>query len=366
MASSRPSDRVLAYIDETMESIYRDLQALPVGKPSVSLKRISQLKPRQQPDGQVCWEIVTCVLTILAEIQRAIRQDIIVTKRDIFYRDPELFLKQETVDRLIEDIAHTCDVQRIDLHIVASPRGLVVGLSQSTEPETTPISLDGRSVDHPKWILVVEKDASVHKFCMGLKLTTSRQPFSRCRIKRGIRITFLVLVSLLQYRSDPPLFPVSDNPQAKGFPDLATLRFLRMVLDHPAFSGPIFGLFDMDPYGLEILRCYRTGSKISLGDAQKRVPEMQWLGLRLEHLAKKDVTMLALTMKDRSRAKKMLETMTLANGEVVPGTAECRVEAQRMLMAGKKAEIQTAESVMDMATWLEETMMTAVLGAQQG
>ncbi|RMZ88035.1 hypothetical protein DV736_g4730, partial [Chaetothyriales sp. CBS 134916] len=353
------ADKVLGYIDETVENIYRELHTQPGGVPSITLKRISQLKPYQQPDGQTRWEIESrdtrysfpgktkdearrfaCVLSILTEIQRAIHQGIIVTKRDIFYRDPKLFIKQETVDRLIEDIAHTCNVQRIDLHIVASPRGLVVGISQSNEPETTPVSLGDRSIGHLKWILVVEKEASRHNICMHLKLTASRQLFNRCQIRHGIEMT------------------------AKGFPDLATLRFLRMVLDHPVFSGPIFGLLDMDPYGIEILRCYRTGSKISLGDTQSRVPEMQWLGLRLEHLAEKDAAVLELTMRDRSRARKMLESMTLMNGEVVPGTADCRAEAQRMLMAGKKAEIQTAESVMGIARWLEERMATAVSEAR--
>ncbi|RMZ79734.1 hypothetical protein DV738_g3269, partial [Chaetothyriales sp. CBS 135597] len=374
MADSRPAARVLAYIDETVEGINRELRASPVGKPSVSLKRISQLKARQQPDGQVCWEIVSRPARYYfpgrtkdeaRRFGKAIRQDVIVTKRDIFYRDPGLFIKQETVDRFIEDIAHTCDVQRIDLHVVASPRGLVVGLSKSSEPETTPISLDDRSVDHLKWILVVEKDASGHEICTSLKLTENRQLFSRCRIKPGIRMPVSALVSLLPYRPEPILLLLSDKLQAKGFPDLATLHFLRMVLDNPTFSGPVFGLFDMDPYGLEILRCYRTGSKISLGNTHKTVPEMRWLGLKLEHLATKDVTVLGLTMKDRSRAKNMLEIMTLANGEVVPGTAECRVEAQRMLMAGKKAEIPTAESVVDMARWLEDEMAKRVMEARQ-
>ena len=44
------------------------------------------------------------------------------------------------------------------LEEVASPKGLVVGLREPSEPETTPLGLAGRSVEHLKWILVVEKE----------------------------------------------------------------------------------------------------------------------------------------------------------------------------------------------------------------
>jgi hypothetical protein len=39
--------------------------------------------------------------------------------RDIYYRDPELFKRQTTVDRYIDDIAYTCGVARADLNVVS-------------------------------------------------------------------------------------------------------------------------------------------------------------------------------------------------------------------------------------------------------
>ena len=39
--------------------------------------------------------------------------------RDLYYREPELFKKQETVDRYLDDIAHTCKVSRNDLKVVS-------------------------------------------------------------------------------------------------------------------------------------------------------------------------------------------------------------------------------------------------------
>ena len=95
---------------------------------------------------------------------------------DIFYRDPSLFGKQDVVDRLIDDVAHTCGVQRSALRVVsrfehlvrqlmigetASPKGLVVGWqADNTEPETIPISVDAPNIDHINWVLVIEKEAS--------------------------------------------------------------------------------------------------------------------------------------------------------------------------------------------------------------
>ena len=38
---------------------------------------------------------------------------------DIFYHDPSLFGKQDVVDRLIDDVAHTCGVQRSALRVVS-------------------------------------------------------------------------------------------------------------------------------------------------------------------------------------------------------------------------------------------------------
>jgi meiotic recombination protein SPO11 len=40
--------------------------------------------------------------------------------RDIYYRDPELFMKQAVVDRYVDDIAYTLGVERDALNVVSS------------------------------------------------------------------------------------------------------------------------------------------------------------------------------------------------------------------------------------------------------
>ena len=51
------TQRVLTYIDATIQNIYRELHIRPCGKPSITLRRITKLKARQQEDAGVCWEI---------------------------------------------------------------------------------------------------------------------------------------------------------------------------------------------------------------------------------------------------------------------------------------------------------------------
>ena len=40
-------------------------------------------------------------------------------RRDIYYRDPELFVKQAVVDRCVDDIANFLDVSRSALNVVS-------------------------------------------------------------------------------------------------------------------------------------------------------------------------------------------------------------------------------------------------------
>jgi meiotic recombination protein SPO11 len=138
--------------------------------------------------------------------------------------------------------------------------------------------------------------------------------------------------------------------QGKGYPDLATRQFLRTAIDSSTFHGPILGLFDYDPYGIDILKCYRVGSKAS---AKLAIPEMKWIGIKSQDVG--DGAM-ALSQADRVRAHNLLEVM-LAKGDVGSKLAECVSELQRMLMLNVKAEIQILDNdARVMMSWLEDKM----------
>ena len=45
----------------------------------------------------------------------------------MYYRDPELFVKQAVIDRYIDDLAYTLEVSRHELNVVATAKGLING-----------------------------------------------------------------------------------------------------------------------------------------------------------------------------------------------------------------------------------------------
>ena len=99
------------------------------------------------------------------------------TKRDLYYQDVELFENQKVVDSTINSIAAYMEVERLELNIAASPKGLVYGdliiftnsgrtveISRNNGPSTIPLMLDEPLIRisegfDAKCILVVEKEA---------------------------------------------------------------------------------------------------------------------------------------------------------------------------------------------------------------
>lgn len=187
---STTSSKVLEFIDRIFETIDCALHAPrpPFPEVSVQLKRVSKdvsclngskghnaaARKAGSRNVKYCWpgdtlaeaERFTHLLAIFGEIRTAILSNTVVTKRDIYYHQPELFGKQENVDKWIDDIAFTCGVRRQDLMVTASPKGLVSGLELdegSEKVQTIPMTLleiTFEHIRHVKWILVVEKEAS--------------------------------------------------------------------------------------------------------------------------------------------------------------------------------------------------------------
>lgn len=67
--------------------------------------------------------------------------------------------------------------------------------------------------------------------------------------------------------------------QAKGFPDLATRRFV-CTLQTIQPGIPIFALVDFDPHGVAIMRTYKYGSRRLGHEEDATAPALRWLGIR--------------------------------------------------------------------------------------
>ncbi|OCT52499.1 Meiotic recombination protein rec12 [Cladophialophora carrionii] len=329
------NQQVIDYIEATFNAILYEIRRPSAdGKPVVTLNRIVSVKPYYDDDdfARLKWHVearevkyhfpgknrdeawrFACVGRILSEIYAALRQGVTITKRDIYYHDPALFKSQGTVDRYVDDIAHTCRVTRRDLNVVASPKGLVAGLSTSSADDQTPIIqsiCEGTPINataHIGWILVVEKEA-------------------------------------------------------KGYPDLATKQFLRQVLDHATFSTPVFGVFDWDPDGICILKCYLYGSRNLAQEHDCNIPEMRWVGLKAG-----DTTICQsanelsrqMSKRDRIAAISMLANQEWRDdiGDVLAGLQEALAELRLMLMLNRKAEIQSLDEAQGgLEDWLADKM----------
>ena len=119
----------------------------------------------------------------------------------------------------------------------------------------------------------------------------------------------------------------------------------------------MLGLFDFDPYGVDILKCYRIGSKASAGQKALAIPEMRWTGLKSEDIVGLETGSMPLSQADRAKAQKLLDGL-LMEDVVASDMVECRSELQKMLMLNMKAEIQALDAGLGGThAWLESKMM---------
>ncbi|OBT52587.1 hypothetical protein VE04_07047 [Pseudogymnoascus sp. 24MN13] len=187
-------------------------------------------------------------------------------KFDIYYRDPDLFIKQAIVDRYIDDLAFTLSIPRNALNIVATAKGLLSGslyihkndgqtidCSSENEGILVPNTKDISRLSFPicNWILVIEKEATFRTLSTTHHARTSRAG-------PGLLIT------------------------AKGYPDIAT-RALLHLLSSTRGCPPIYVLTDYDPHGISILSTYAHGSaSLAHQNDGLAVPNLRWLGVKLE------------------------------------------------------------------------------------
>ncbi|KAK2748971.1 hypothetical protein FQN57_007254 [Myotisia sp. PD_48] len=372
--SSCEENKVCAFIDSLLISIL-DEMSRPDGNPSISLKRrstqatyyLNQETCALQSESEIrtctySWPGTTAqeawrfgvVLRILGLISETHQGNFVSSKRDIFYQDPAYFGSQQLVDRYIDDIAYTIDVDRTALHVTAAAKGLICGCCKlklkngivldvagqnegiiiSRTDEIEQIDLSGVA-----WILVIEKEAVFHR------LATSNC-HNLAKGRKGILLT------------------------GKGYPDLNTRAFLRLLSD-TARSNPssnesngcptIYALVDCDPDGLAIMSTYKYGSMAQVHENSRlNVPEIRWLGLRLSETLtsmqeSSKFSLLQLTQRDRKKAEAMLKkNPSFAEGGPEPSW---RRELQVMLMLNLKAEIEILyELDGGMASWFQKNI----------
>ncbi|EJF65132.1 topoisomerase acting in meiosis [Dichomitus squalens LYAD-421 SS1] len=270
-------------------------------------------------------------------IHEALVDGVPVTKRDIYYKDVQLFRSQATVDRLVDDLAATLQLTRADLDVRASSKGLMCGSGVTMHMqsgETLELCDGDASLIPPSedikrfavaqtlaWVLVVEKEAVFQTLCRLRLATHETLPGS------GLIVT------------------------GKGYPDVATRQLVKTLADNLPARVPILALVDGDAYGIDILSVYKHGStRMRHENSHLAADRVQWLGLWASELASLGIdkdALLPITKHDEKKARSLLKRENLP--------ARWRKELQYMLFSRRKAEIEvlgaaraTQESIADL------------------
>ncbi|KAM0158790.1 hypothetical protein ACHAPG_003966 [Botrytis cinerea] len=286
-----------------------------LGNKEVLGSRIVQF-PSSSP--REAWKFVA-LLRILELSHEALVTGNIITKRDMYYRDPELFTKQAIVDRFVDDIACTLGLKRDALNVMATAKGLVTG-----------------------WFVMKRRNQSAMDYSSAadsqlvpwatFRTLAEKRYWEYSTAGRGILLT------------------------AKGYPDIQSRQFLHYLAKHYPMV-PIYALVDFDPDGIGIMSTYKHGSvALAHENEDLSVPFMHWLGFRSKDMmqgGKENEGLLKLTERDRRLAVKMLQRdLCQEYGD----EHEWRREIQVMLMLNKKAEIQIIGNGNALENWLNKQL----------
>ncbi|GKZ30013.1 hypothetical protein AbraIFM66950_007442 [Aspergillus brasiliensis] len=368
-----PQTPVQSYIQETIAAILDELSSSE-GHPSITIKQRCKkpeslfINPQtlalettetqtyttyRWPGSDVneAWKFRAAV-RVLAAIAEAVQAGSVVSKRDIYYRDPACFSAQGTVNTLVDDFAHTMGVDRAALCVEAAAKGLIVGYYQmstrsgavvdarlSNQDTLVPRLQDIHGIDltDATWVLLLEKEAVYRRLA-------SSNYHIRSAAGKGILVT------------------------GKGYPDLNTRAFIRKLFDHShqiTKRPQFYALVDGDPDGMAIMATYKYGSVAFAHENRNlNVPGLHWLGLRIADVVAGadplgDDTLIHLTKRDRKRIVAMLCRNPV--WDVGGPEPEWRVELQQMLMLNVKAETEILyDTEGGLTGWLDRKLVPLV------
>ncbi|KIK90802.1 hypothetical protein PAXRUDRAFT_35180 [Paxillus rubicundulus Ve08.2h10] len=259
---------------------------------------------------------------------QALEDGLPLTKRDMYYKDVMLFNSQKTVDKLVDDLAATLELDRAALNIRATSKGLISGggliiylldgqalRTNNSEGTLIPAGEDIERFEveeNVAWVLVVEKEAVFQTLCR------------------------------VQFTSHPALPGCGLIITGKGYPDLATRQLVKTLSDNLPNRVPIVALVDGDAYGLDILSIYKYGSQsLQHENAKLAAHRIQWLGIKISELSDLGIhfdALIPITRHDEKKATALLQRCARS----LP--VEWRKELMHILHTRRKAEIEILTS----------------------
>jgi meiotic recombination protein SPO11 len=268
----------------------------------------------------------SCSMRLIKIMHELLQRNIHATKRDIYYSNVNLFHEQQTVDTLVDDFACKLKINRKDLHVIASSKGVISGNVQFKE--------DGVEVDCRKFQAVgkpitpfTEKITNIRSSATCMVIVEKDAVFTRLLEDGFCDLNGCIIIT------------------GRGYPDVATRSLvIRLLKDLPELRA--FILVDNDPHGLDIANVYINGSvalshysqELTLPVLERNI-RMQWIGLSVEDIKVLDVPdhcLIPLSSADLKKATD-LKRNTAKQKNIEWLTSEL----DHIINSGKKAEIQS-------------------------
>ncbi|KAG0163506.1 endodeoxyribonuclease [Apophysomyces sp. BC1015] len=216
-------------------------------------------------------------LRVLEIIYEAVSFNVMMTKREVFYKDVELFENQTVVDKIIDDICCHYNVPRFSLNITAASRGLIYGPAKITLKNSRVIDCtvgpndlnDDNCIDEQGFLIPAVNQIEQIECASEVIIIVEKEASFRQIVSAGFRRSSINHCLFITGRG----YPVRVQY------DIATRHMVKyLATQYP--QTPILALVDNDPYGLDIYSVYKWGSQAQAFDqANLAVPQIQLLGL---------------------------------------------------------------------------------------
>lgn len=263
------------------------------------------------------WHVAASVIRAVDMLHCNLSQDVVSTKRDIFYRDIPTFRRQARIDAIVDDLACTFQTPRSCLNVVAAARSVVYGSVRFTL-KVAMHALDSMNVESSEASTALSDRISHATGSNGISYTDFNTLVSVPVIESEVlrieihpqtkyvlviekEATLSYLISVGFCQSHGPCILLT----SKGYPDRVSRRLLKRIsdmvqdgvyfldrpfdLDPPALHKapcsapplhiPLLAVVDCDPNGIDIFLTYRCGSVKSAYDNENlAVNTLQLLG----------------------------------------------------------------------------------------
>lgn len=183
---------------------------------------------------------------VLGEVYKLLRSRSGVNRRELYYRCVELCQRRpKKMDFAITDVCLLLSCAPWELGIFASSKGLLSGpmIIVTEEDEVLDSNnLLGEGMALPNNVVNIKTMTTTAKFVLVIEKDTVYKRLIRDDVFNRIGENFLLIT-------------------ACGNPDINTRLFLKRIQTENQI--PILGLFDGDPWGIDIYFTYKYGSKVS-------------------------------------------------------------------------------------------------------